>query len=34
LPATTVYPGETLPDALDRTLATIYGGLNLEEITG
>ncbi len=34
LPATTVYPGETLADAVDRALATAYHGLDLGEITG
>jgi len=34
LPATTVYPGETLTDAIDRALATAYHGLELDEITG
>lgn len=34
LPATAVYPGETLADALDRALATAYHGLELDEITG
>ena len=34
LPATAVYPGETLTDALDRALATAYHGLELDEITG
>ena len=34
LPATAVYPGETLTGALDRALATAYHGLELDEITG
>lgn len=34
LPATTVYPGETLATALDRALATAYHGLELDEIAG
>jgi len=34
LPATTVYPGETLTVAIDRALATAYHGLELDEITG
>lgn len=34
LPATTVYPGETLATALDRALATVYHGLELDEING
>ena len=34
LPATAVYPGETLADALDRALASAYFGLNLQEVAG